>query len=393
MGRDLHRIIDGMEVISTHSHHLKDTEFAGFDLDRLLRRTYVGWSGVTFDDTITSKQRYLDKVRYKSYFVWLHRAIKALYGISEDLTPGTWALFSERIRAAHAGADWHKAILKDRCNYSKVILDSYWAPGSDNGHPDIFAPAFRVDPLFFGYSSQAVDHDRNNVRSMYGREFADLDTFNGFVRDLVTENVRSGSVCIKNAIAYDRTVDYRETTKDKAAKAFRSGASAEDIRHFQDYLFYDICALAAELDVPVQCHTGLGCLDGTRAIGLREIIQKNPDTKFILFHASFPWTNDVLALLHNFPNVYVDICWLPLLSPTAAVQTLHQLIEVGTADRMCWGCDTWTSEESFGARLAINSVLAEVLDAKMNSGYLNAEGTEQVARNILFNNAKTLYKL
>jgi predicted TIM-barrel fold metal-dependent hydrolase len=228
---------------------------------------------------------------------------------------------------------------------------------------------------------------------MYGREFGDLDAFTDFVSGLIAENVKNGSVCIKNAIAYDRTVNFKETEKDKAAKVFSSDASAEDIRHFQDYLFLYICRVAAELDVPVQCHTGLGCLDGTRAIGLNEIIEKNPETKFVLFHASFPWTNDVLALLHNYPNVYVDICWLPLLSPTAAVNTLHELIEVGTSDKICWGCDTWTSEESYGARLAVNSVLTDVLDAKVSSGYLCANGAEQVARNILFNNAKTLYKL
>jgi hypothetical protein len=29
------------------------------------------------------------------------------------------------------------------------------------------------------------------------------------------------------------------------------------------------------------------------------------------------------------------------------------LIEAGAAERVCWGCDTWTPEESYGSRLAL----------------------------------------
>ena len=393
MSYGLKQIINRIEAINTHSHHLRDEDFNGFDLDQMLRHSYVGWCGVTFDESKASRQCFLDKVRYNSYFMWLQRSLKELYSIGEDLTSDSWSLYSERISAAHADNGWHKAILKGKCNYSRVILDAYWLPGSDDGHPEIFSPTFRVDPLFFGYNSQAMDHDRNNVNSLYSREFGDLDAYLAFVRELVTSNIDSGSVCIKNAIAYDRTIVYREATAEQARKAFNHNASPEDVQHFQDYLFYFICGLAAELDIPVQCHTGLGCLEGTRAIGMREIISKNPNTKFVLFHASFPWTDDVLALLHNCPNVYIDVCWLPLLSPTRAVLTLQQLIEVGTADKICWGCDTWTSEESFGARLAINSVLTEVLESKVRSRYISVAGAEQLARNILYNNAKTLYKL
>jgi predicted TIM-barrel fold metal-dependent hydrolase len=89
-----------------------------------------------------------------------------------------------------------------------------------------------------------------------------------------------------------------------------------------------------------------------------ELIRANPATKFSLMHASFPWCGDILAYLDMFTNVYADVAWLPLLSPTAAEYVINQLIEVGTSERIVWGCDTWTSEESYGARLAMNEVLA-----------------------------------
>lgn len=394
MNNNLKQRIEEIRAISTHSHHLKDDEFVEFDLERLLKRTYVDWCGAAMGDTSESREKYLEKVRYNSYFIWLSRSLKELYNIDQDMTLENWELYSDKINAAHKDRGWHKTILTGKCGYSRVILDAYWDPGSDNGHRDLFAPTFRVDPMFFGFSKDAFDHDHNNVFSMYGKEFDNLDAILDFAYRKINENVKGGSVCLKNAIAYDRTVKYEETTKENAKKVFKKrNASKEDIKNFQDYLFYEICRLAAELDVPIQCHTGLGCNDDTRAIAMREIIKKNPKTKFVIFHASFPWTSDILALLHNYPNVYADICWLPLLSPTAAVQTLHQLIEVGTSEKICWGCDTWTSEESYGARLAVNSVLSDVLEAKISNGYFSHSEALRMAENVLRNNAKELYKL
>src|SRR5690606_7204040 len=141
--------------------------------------------------------------------------------------------------------------------------------------------------------------------------------------------------------------------------------SLEDIKAFQDYLFWRICEMAAEFDLVLQCHTGMGQLRNANAMSMKDVIAGNPQTKFVLFHCSYPWLGDVTALMHLYPNVYPDLCWMPILSPSAANRVLHELIEVGTADKVCWGCDTWTSEESYGAVLAMRYVLADVLEEKI----------------------------
>lgn len=119
----------------------------------------------------------------------------------------------------------------------------------------------------------------------------------------------------------------------------------------------------------------------------------NPETKFVLFHGGFPWGDDILAYMHACPNVYSDLCWLPLLSPTAAADMLHKLIEVSPINRISWGCDTWTSEESFGARISFNKVLSKVLTEKVQSGYFGLEDAHIIAKKILNTNAKDLYKI
>jgi len=72
---------------------------------------------------------------------------------------------------------------------------------------------------------------------------------------------------------------------------------------------------------------------------------------------------------------------------------LHELIEVGTLDKITWGCDTWSSEESFGALLALRHVLATVLSEKIASGYLNMKDACLIIDHILYKNASELYKV
>ncbi len=386
--------IEDLTAINTHCHHFKNDFFQELDLDKLLRSTYINWCGVEFGSDEKSRKEYLDKVKYNSYFVWLQKALKSIYQTNEKLNSRNWEEYSDLIRKAHLDHEWHKTVLKKYCKYERIILDTRWDPGSNNDEPDIFASTFRVDPLFFGFNPDMFDHDGNNVFKFYNKEFIDVDSYLLFVRNLITSKIKGGCVAIKCVIAYDRTLKFEAATKEEAGRVFKNrDYTRADILIFQDYLFNYICDIAAELDVPLQCHTGLGCLDGTSSINLLNTIKKHPDTKFVLFHGSFPWTDDLLALVHNYRNVYPDLCWLPLISPSAAEYLLHQLIEVGTAEKICWGCDTWTSEESFGARIAINSVLANVFSKKINDGYMDETDARYLLENILYRNAKVLYKI
>ena len=54
----------------------------------------------------------------------------------------------------------------------------------------------------------------------------------------------------------------------------------------------------------------------------------------------------------GYPNLYLDLTWIPILLYTASNRVLHQLIEMAQIDKICWGCDTWTLEESYGSLLA-----------------------------------------
>lgn len=395
MNEEISEILKRSKAINTHSHHRDDNFFTDFSLSKLIENTYISWCKVEFDESEESRQNFLDKVRFKSYFVWLHKALKEIYGIKDELSAQNWDYYSDMISSFHKDKNWHKEILHNFCRYEKIILDTYWNPGSNNDDPGFFCPTFRINPLLFGYSKEAFDHNENNVYKLYGKELSDIDEYVFFVRELIKEKVSGGCVAVKNALAYDRPLDFKKSSRDDAQKVFKNknSATGAEITHFQDYVFSEICRTASELNVPVQCHTGMGRLEKTNALNLINIIDSNPDTKFVLFHGSFPWTDDIAGLLHAYPNVYCDICWLPILSPSAAEFALHQIIEIGTADKIFWGCDTWTSEESYGARIALNNVCANVLTEKIKKGYFSIRDAEIIIENILYRNPMGTYNL
>ena len=58
---------------------------------------------------------------------------------------------------------------------------------------------------------------------------------------------------------------------------------------------------------------------------------------------------------------------------------------------MCWGCDTWTSEESYGARLATEQAFGKALTHLINDGAFDVEYAKYVAKRVLYENPKEIF--
>lgn len=388
-------LIKSVPVINTHSHHRPESLHMGLTLTELFRNSYVYWSGVLLDDNKTSREEFLSLVRYRSYFVWLEKAIREIYGIEHKLTADNWDYASSKIEKAHKDPVWHLKILSDYCNYEKTILDAYWDAGSNNGNGDVFYPSFRVDTLMFGWNPLICDHNGISFRDRFGECPGDIDSYMDFARKIICNKLNGDSIALKSAIAYDRGLDFDIYSKEQAGIVFEKApesVTGPDIKAFQDFVFFEICNIAAEFDVPLQIHTGLGKLEKSNPMQLQKVISRNPKTKFVLFHGGFPWTDEISGLMHVYANVYADICWLPLISPTAAVNALSEYIEVGTADKITWGCDTMTGEESYGAKIAVTEVVAKVLGDKIEAGYITFNDAKVIIKNIFYDNPVKLYK-
>jgi hypothetical protein len=48
---------------------------------------------------------------------------------------------------------------------------------------------------------------------------------------------------------------------------------------------------------------------------------------FDLFHISYPFQGTASALCKNFPNVFIDMCWAHIISPSASMQALDDFLD------------------------------------------------------------------
>jgi hypothetical protein len=80
-----------------------------------------------------------------------------------------------------------------------------------------------------------------------------------------------------------------------------------------------------------------------------------------------------------FPNVYLDLVWLPQISKQQAISALDVMLDCVPCNKFCWGGDCHFIEESAGSLEFGKDVVSEVLANRVKRGLM----TEEVAINIL----------
>ena len=428
--KDIEKILKSLPVVSSHEHHLPDVFQEKMNLDLILDYAYIGWyAGRPTTPNVASlkedpllpvhadrkkyslpdnnweqnpknlheeRKKFLDLFGYNSYWVWLEKGIKEIYGLSESILPDNWEKVSSQIADRHKKPGADLEIMREHGGYIGAVQDTYWDYASDLGHPDFFSPTMRIDMFITCYNPTVLDHDLNNPFVNYTNAPSEnFDDYLDFVKKLFYSWRDNGAVAMKCASAYERPIDFGSTSRNKAAEIFgkpESEIADADRIAFGDFMFHWFCELNKELDIPFQVHTGLAEISGSNPMLFEPVIKKYPEIQFVLFHAGYPWYSQVAGLAHNYDNVFIDMVWAPLISTSAAVQALKEYIEVAqTSNLIGWGGDTWTSEEAVGAVLAWKFVVSRALSDMVSYGYMDLKKAENLANKLMYKNNAAIY--
>jgi uncharacterized protein len=90
-------------------------------------------------------------------------------------------------------------------------------------------------------------------------------------------------------------------------------------------------------------------------------------------------------------RVWVDSCWLPTISYHLAKRAFHEWLDVMPSTKIMWGADCNHAESIYGATLFTRRCLAEVLAERVDRGELHLEDARRIGRQILRENALTLF--
>ncbi len=323
-------------------------------------------------------------------------AAEKLFGI-DDINESTVELLSERIGKAYQ-TDWINHVIKDMCRIDFLIQDTEDRSFGTDG----FRYVKRLDD--FAYISS-----KDKIKSIGNGQNINIETLDDFIRALrksFEEAKAKGIVAIKTAIAYDRILSFENTGRQEAEEVFEkimnadggTSLSFEEVKPFQDFMMHRILDLARDNHLPVQIHTGLhinkNIIGNSNPAHLVNLFFEYPKVNFILFHGGYPYGGELSTLAKTFNNVYIDMCWLYVISPSYSERYLHEWLETVPASKiMGFGGDYLNVEHTFAHLLLAKQVLTNVLVEKIKDGYLSETEAKDIAQMILHDNAVKVLKL
>jgi predicted TIM-barrel fold metal-dependent hydrolase len=148
-------------------------------------------------------------------------------------------------------------------------------------------------------------------------------------------------------------------------------------------------ALAQELDVPVMIHMGTS-FPGTAYSGypafrlslgnpmlLEEILVRYPRLRVWVAHGGQPWTQEVFALMQQYPQLYIDVATISWIGGASGRPAFHaflqQAIAQGYGRRILFGSDQMAWPDAIGLAVeGVNSAEFLTLEEKRDIFYENA---------------------
>lgn len=412
---DIAAHVRDLPLYDVHEHHMPETlHDREVGLLKLLEQSYAGWTQarpypLSSDErpfslppdrpcTWEDVARYVDGSGSNAFVTSLVSALAELYGLGDDgITQDTWEELDHEIRRRHQSKGWvDDVIAKAKIErivtdpFSNVLLD---APASLGPH---YRSVARINCLAVGWHAESHDHNGNSAHAIAAALGAQVDSFDdylAFLEQFVDTLPDRNQVALKNALAYDRDLRFDEPDEGVARRAFgKRRPPPTEQKAFGDFVVDRLCALAAERGLPVQMHLGTALIRGSHPMHVAGLIERHPGTRFLLMHLGYPWSRDLLGMAFVYRNIWLDLTWSFLLSPSHFKLALHEAIEIlPDESRLMLGGDAWHVEESYGALALARRLIGEVLRERVQARFLSEEGCRRLARRILHENARAFF--
>jgi len=415
--RRIKAAIDAVPAIDTHDHLWPferlctagpEPGVEAMSLWRLWQHTTLSWirplttraAGEPFDDWWSRARNDFADVRATSFYRFMLPALADLYGVDFDrITDDQARDLDRRIVEHYRDPRWFYHVVTERANVELVFTDPYWDPLRMSAAYPFEVPVLNINCLVGGFHpSETAGYppaDPYRLAAELGLPAGSLDEYVALVDRIIATARQRGVACVKQTLAYWRTLRFENVPREKAAEAFgrpKSELTWEQITAFQDFIMWRIVESCARHDLPLQIHTGQARIQGSSPMLLVDLIEANPATRFILFHGGFPWVGETgVIVMRHASHVWVDCVWLPMLSESTARRAFHEWLEVMPSSRILWGADTANAEGLYGATALMRRCWAEVLAEKVEAGRLTEPDAVRIGRQIFRDNALELF--
>ena len=409
------RLLDHIESVRTvdcHSHTDLSTEYAKKKLDLFSMMAYFARDIASVveqsellapaslaDDAARwdALKEILDRSRNVSY--WRHNIVmyRELFGLEDsDLNDANWQALNRAVKDKTAQPDWYRHVTVDVCGLRTQVKNIPWF---ESWEPEYFTAVLRMERALMLQQAQ----EREALSQHTGIEITGLKSAKDSLAALTDEYRERGAVGIKLAHAYRRTLASEPVPEADAdrlfARAMAEGTlSPAETKAIEDHLVFFLADLAAQHDLVFQIHTGVqgnwGVIPHSDPLLLIPLLSAFRSVKFDLFHAGYPYSREIGMLGKHFPNVWLNMAWMYVITMAGSRQTLSEWIDLVPGYRLlAFGSDVHYPEFVYAHLVMARSCLADVLADKVDRDFLSEDAALRLAERMLHDNGVELYGL
>jgi len=424
---ELKDYVDGMRIIDTHEHLYQEHErlaqvvdvlatwfphYASSDLRAagMTEEELVSiWDASTpLEERWATFEPWWEKIRNTGYARALEIAARDLYGV-DGINVETYQELSRKMKERNKKG-LYKWVLGEMSKIDVSILNM----GVYDVDTNLFAPV--VD-----FTDVIAVKDRSCLETVERTEGGPVHNLEDLVSAIRAKYDRLAGkiVGVKIAHAYRRPIFFEKTSFSEAEEAFTKiykvrefarvevppqgmkmvpeAIGYEELRPLQDYLVHKIIEEAERRRLPIQIHTGLhegneNIIDNSNPVHLVNLFMEYQDAKFDIFHGGWPYCGELGALAKNFPNVYIDMCWMHIISPSRSQSALSDWLDEVPANKiMGFGGDYLFVEGVYGHAVIAKENVARVLAEKVDEGSYPMNEAKKYAHWLLRENPERLF--
>lgn len=427
--RTIKEAVDKVRIIDTHEHLLQETErlakkpdlfetflahYASSDLVSsgmsLEELEEVRNSGLPLEKRWEILEPFWERIQNTGYARAVNIAVSDLYG-ADGISANTCQELASRMEESNRPGlyEW---ILKEKSRIDLSILDSL----SD--------PLEAVDRRFFApvtrFNDFVMARERLDFEALTKRCGKPIHSFSDLIKALELEFEKASKmiVGVKIDLAYLRNLRFDKVSQSEAEEVFVNiynqelfrerqlenrveivpeGLSLRETKPLQDFMVHRIVQLAGKKRLPIQIHTGLqegneNIITNSNPTMLTNLFREYGEVKFDVFHGSYPYTGELAVLAKNFQNVYIDMCWLHVISPYAARQALAEWLDTIPWNKILgFGGDYIFAEGVYGHSVIARENITRVLTDKVEESSLTKDRAVWLAEKLLRDNAYELF--
>jgi len=394
-----------IKAIDNHAHPVRPTLGADKDSD--------------FDALpVDSMEPYTEPLRTRAGSPLVGEADRALFGGADNVRARKQQLLEEK---REGYANWVldqlgiETMLANRVSMGPGLAATrfLWVPFEDA----LMYPLNNASLAAKNSDRKSFFADEERLLKRYLKECglaAPPATLDLYLQKVVTPTLerhkRGGAVAVKFEAAYLRPLQFADVPRSEAARIYSGAralpASEAAYRRLQDFLFRYIATESGRLGLAVHIHAAAGAggyfdVAGANPILLESLFDdpKLRSVNFAMLHGGWPFTHQVTPLLSK-PNAYADFSQQTFMNyPRAVSQVIREWLEYAP-EKVLFATDAYPFSEEMGweeagwvASTTGRQALGLALTEMMHDGEITRERALELARMVLRDNARKLYKL